>query len=311
MTMTVPPEGGLTFLDAPSAPDLQALSARFAILGAPWGVPYGMRGIAGGNSDAPRAVRARSHRHGSFAGHHDFDLDAPLFSAAGAGLVDCGDVAGDHRDIAANGRRVTEAVRLIAGRKALPIVIGGDDSVPALVAAGLDGRGPLHVVQVDAHLDFRDEVNGERHGYSSPMRRVSEMAWVERIIHVGQRGIGSARPGDVADSLAAGNRIVTARKVARDGIGAALAHVPEGARVFISFDCDGLDPSVMPGTGSPLPGGLGFYDAVDLFTGLARRGDIAGVAFAEHNPSLDVNAITSLGITRLIVNLIGTILKRD
>ncbi|MFX7731807.1 arginase family protein, partial [Acinetobacter baumannii] len=83
---------------------------------------------------------------------------------------------------------MTEAVRLIASRDALPIVIGGDDSVPALVAAGLDGRGPLHVVQVDAHLDFRDEVNGERHGYSSPMRRMSEMPWVERIIHVGQRG---------------------------------------------------------------------------------------------------------------------------
>lgn len=65
----------------------------------------------------------------------------------------------------------------------------------------------------------------------------------------------------------------------------------------------------MPGTSAPLPGGLLFEEAADLLTGLARRGRVAGISFAEHYPSLDVNGITALGIVRLIVNLIG-VMKR-
>ena len=63
----------------------------------------------------------------------------------------------------------------------------------------------------------------------------------------------------------------------------------------------------MPGTSAPLPGGLAFDEAADLITGLARRGELAGISFAEHYPSLDMNGITALAITRLIVNLIGAI----
>jgi agmatinase len=72
-------------------------------------------------------------------------------------------------------------------------------------------------MQIDVHMDLRDEVGGVRDGYSSPMRRASEMPWVERIVHVATRGLGSARPRDVEDTLAAGNLIVTAREVRAKG----------------------------------------------------------------------------------------------
>ena len=92
----------------------------------------------------------------------------------------------------------------------MPILLGGDDSVAEPFVAGWRDHGPVTVVQLDAHLDFRDEVDGESHGYSSPMRRASEMSWVRRIVHIGQRSVGSARPADVQDSVEAGNVIVRA-----------------------------------------------------------------------------------------------------
>ena len=289
---------------------LDALDKRFAVLGIPHGVPYSVRNLAPSVSDAPRAIRERSARYGRMLGHHDFDLGRPL--AAGPGelqLADCGDVPADARDIAGNARRATAAVRQVLDAGALPIVLGGDDSTTALALRAFEGRGPLHILQIDAHIDYRDEVEGIRDGYSSPMRRAAEMPWVKRIVHCGIRGVGSARPGDVRDTLARGNAIVTARELRRAGVERVLAEFPPGERYYVAFDCDGVDPSVMPGTSAPLPGGLSFHEAADLLTGLARRGEVAGINFAEHYPSLDVNGITALAIARLIVNLLGAIME--
>jgi agmatinase len=222
-------------------------------------------------------------------------------------LADCGDVPADPYDLGGGAARATAAVRRIIECGAMPIVLGGDDSTTTLALRAFEGHGPLHVLQIDAHLDYRDEVDGIRDGYSSPMRRAAEMPWVARIVHCGQRGLGSARPSDLQDSLARGNAVITARELRAQGVGRVLAEFPPGERYYIAFDCDGMDPSVMPGTSAPLPGGIQFYEAADLLTGLAQRGRVAGINFAEHYPSLDVNGITALAIVRLIVNLIGSI----
>lgn len=300
--------GGATFLSAPFA-EISALAARFAVLGISHGVPYTVRNIAPSVADAPRAIRERSARFGRMLGHHDFDLDGALAERGELALADCGDVPADPRDLIGSAARATQAVRGILAAGALPIVLGGDDSTTALALRAFDGHGPLHILQIDAHIDYRDEVDGVRDGYSSPMRRASEMPWVKRIMHCGARGVGSARPDDVRDTLARGNAIFTARDVKRDGIERVLAEFPPGERYYVAFDCDGMDPSVMPGTSAPLPGGLDFYEAADLLTGLAQRGSVVGINFAEHYPSLDVNGITALAIVRLIVDLIGTIQK--
>lgn len=298
------PEGE-SFLGTPVQNDLGALSADVAVLGIPFGVPYDMRGVASDASNAPAAVRARSARFGGFLDHHDFDLDGELLGDAPLRIADCGDVPADPRDLAGNAERATAAVRCVLENGAVPIVLGGDDSVPVLVLRAFADHGPVHVVQIDAHLDFRDEVRGVRDGYSSPMRRASELPWVERIVHVGLRGVGSARPADVADSLAAGNVLVKAGDIHEHGVGAVLRHVPAGAPCFVTLDCDGLDPSVMPGTSAPLPGGLTFDEAAGLLRGLAARCRVAGMDVVEHHPSLDVNGLTGLAITRLLANLIG------
>lgn len=304
------PTGGATFLSAPFA-EIDRLAARFAVLGIPYGVPYTVRNLAPSVADAPRAIRERSARFGRMLGHHDFDLGGALAELDDLAIADCGDVPADPRDLPGSAARATEAVRRVLAAGAAPIVLGGDDSTTALALRAFEGHGPLHILQIDAHIDYRDEVDGIRDGYSSPMRRAAEMPWVSRIVHCGARGVGSARPDDVRATLARGNAIITARDVRRAGVDRVLAEFPPGANYYVAFDCDGMDPSVMPGTSAPLPGGLAFDDAVDLMTGLARRGRVVGINFAEHYPSLDSNGITALAIVRLIVNLIGTVLRQQ
>jgi len=306
--LTLPPPGA-TFLSAPHAA-IERAAARFAVLGIPCGMPYAARNVAPSVADAPRAIRERSARFGRMLGHHDFDLGGALVAAGDLGLVDCGDVPADPRDLARSAARATEAVRGVLAAGAMPIVLGGDDSTTALALRGFEGHGPLHILQIDAHIDYRDEVDGIRDGFSSPMRRAAEMPWVERIVHCGARGVGSARPADVEATLARGNAIITAREVRSAGVARVLDEFPPGANYYVAFDCDGMDPAVMPGTSAPLPGGLAFYEAADLLTGLARRGRVVGINFAEHYPSLDANGITALAIARLIVILIGAIRRR-
>jgi agmatinase len=294
------------FLAVPVVP-IDTVHARFAVLGIPHGVPYATRNVGASVASAPQAIRERSARFGRMLAHHDFDLGRPLAAHGSLPLVDCGDVESDPFDLRASAARATDAVRTVLAAGAMPIVLGGDDSVTALALAAFDAHGPLSVLQIDAHIDYRDEVNGIRDGYSSPMRRAAEMPWVRRIVHCGARGVGSARPADVRDTLARGNAIVTARELRARGVERVLGEFPPGGRYYIAFDCDGVDPAVMPGTSAPLPGGLSYDEAADLLVGLARRGTVAGISFAEYYPSLDLNGITALAIARLILVLVATI----
>lgn len=290
---TSEPECG--FLSLPVETDLDRIDAEVAFLGVPHGWAYPDIGATAGCADAPSAVRRRSLRLARFIGHWDFDLDAPMELPQ---AVDAGDVPGDPLDGPGNARRTAAAVRTLLDRGAVPVCIGGDDSVPIPILRAFDGRGPLTVVQVDAHLDYRDEVDGVREGYSSPMRRASEMGHVERIVHVGLRGIGSARASDVDASRDAGNLLVTARQLRERGVPWLLDQLPAGARLFLSFDCDGLDPSVFPAVSALAPGGLTYDEAVDLVRGIGPR--LVGAAFTEFVPSRDVNEVSALVASRLI-----------
>jgi agmatinase len=294
------PDAG--FLGVPVETDLTQLDADVAILGVPHGWPYPRPGATAGCADAPAAVRRRSQRLARFVDHWDFDLDGPMRVPR---MVDVGDVPGDPTDGPGNSRRTTDAVAAILERGAVPICIGGDDSVPIPILRAYEGGGPITVVQVDAHLDFRDEVDGVREGYSSPMRRASEMAHVERIIQVGLRGVGSARASDVDDARAAGNLLVTARELRERGVPWLLEQLPADASVFVSFDCDGLDPSVFPAVSAAAPGGLSYVEASDLLAGVAPH--VIGAAFTEFVPELDQNELSGLVLARLIAGLAASV----
>jgi agmatinase len=170
---------------------------------------------------------------------------------------------------------------------AVPIVLGGDDSVPIPFAAGFEGRGPLTVVQIDAHVDWGDDIRGEPLGYGSPMRRLAEMPHVASMVQVGVRGLGSGGAWQIDDAREWGSRIVTAYDLLRGGIAAAIAQVPAGGRYLVSIDCDGIDPAAFPAVAMPTPGGLRYEEVVLLLHALAEKGEIAGLVLAEYVPARD------------------------
>jgi agmatinase len=299
-----------TFLGVPPV-RIDALApgqADVAILGIPFGVPYPAPGLTAGCADAPAALRARSQRLARFADHHDFDLGEPMLVGSPLlRIVDAGDVAGSPEDGAGNAARAEAAVRAVLEAGAVPIVLGGDDSVPIPTLRAYAERGPLTVVQVDAHLDFRDEVAGVRDGYSSAMRRASEMGHVDRSVQVGLRGVGSARTSDVADAQAAGNLLVTARELRERGVPWLLEQLPRGGSVFVDFDTDGLDPSVASAVSGVSPGGLSYDEAGDLLAGVAARCHVAGAAFTELVPARDPDEVSALVVVRLVMRLLAGI----
>ena len=299
-----------TFLGLPAMrlEELEQGAADVAILGIPFGVPYPSPGLTAGCADAPAAIRARSQRLAQFADHHDFELDGPMLIGSPAlRIVDAGDVPGSAEDGPANAAGAESAVRALLAAGAVPLVMGGDDSVPIPVLRAYADRAPLTVLQIDAHLDFRDEVAGVRDGYSSTMRRASEMDHVERIVQVGLRGVGSARTSDVVEARAAGNLLITARQLRERGVAGLLDQLRSDASVFVVFDLDGFDPAVAPAVSGLSPGGLSYDEATDLLAGVAARCQVAGATFTELVPALDPNGISALVVVRMMMRLLAGI----
>lgn len=296
-----------TFMGLPGCASVHEVEAEIALLGVPGATPYPSVGAY--CADAPAAIRAAIAGYATTLAHHDFDLEGPLLGSNGARAVDCGDLPFDPADPAGNRTRIRAAVAALLDRGAVPVVIGGDDSVPIPVLQAYAGRGPFTILQIDAHIDWRDEVGGERFGLSSTMRRASEMAHIGELIQVGQRAVGSARPGDIADAKAAGVAFVPARAVHEDGIAPVLDLIPPGAEVIVAFDCDGLDPSIMPAVIGPAPGGLTFWQAIGLLHGLAGRARIAGFNLVEFMPARDQGGAGALVAARILANAVGLLAR--
>lgn len=259
---------------------------------------------------APGAIRAASQDDAALVGHWDFDLGGPLFDGGPISCIDAGDVPTILHDNEGNRARIEAKTREVLALKAVSILIGGDDSVPIPFLAGFADAGPVWILQIDAHIDWRDERYGERHGFSNPMRRISEMAHVAGMVQVGMRGVGSARRDEVEAAQRYGSRLVTAREVHAEGVDAALRHIPESARVVVTLDCDGLDPGIMPGVAAPSPGGLTYTQAIDLIAGVGRRARIAGFDLVELYPPADIDVLSALTAARLLVNAIGAIVRQ-
>ena len=286
-----------------------------AVFGASEATPYDPA-EASHSALAPGAVRTASKALAGQLKQHDFDLGGALIAGdrpIEALGVDLADVKTRPREPAGNCERITAATTRILSAGAVPLLLGGDDSVPIPFLAGFEEHcreaGPVTVVQVDAHVDWADEIRGEANGYGSPMRRVAAMPWVTGMLQVGIRGLGSGEAWQHDDAREWGSRIVTSREWHRAGAGAVLDTLPSGGRFVLCIDCDGIDPAVFPAVAMPTPGGLTYEDMLDLLHGLAARGTIAGLVLAEYVPERDDSlrssallaarlALTALGLMR-------------
>ncbi|MBL8705157.1 MAG: arginase family protein [Rhodospirillales bacterium] len=296
-----------TFCGVPYCADPATLDADVAVIGAPHGTPDAP-GMPSHAANGAGAVRKALSWFSVGREQLDFDTGEPVFG--GAKVVDLGDVPGDLMDGAVNRQRITAATKAILDRGAVPLLLGGDDSTPIPLIAAYEGRGPLTVVQVDAHIDWRNERDGVTHGYSSTMRRASEMPWVRHMVQIGARGPGSARIGEFNDAKAWGSKFFTARDVHVHGLKPAIEAVPQGGDIILAIDVDGIDPSVVPGVILPAFGGLTYQQMLDVIHGVAARGRIVGVDFVEFVPERDPTGAGAQAIARLASNAITAVARQ-
>ncbi|MEM7131141.1 MAG: arginase family protein [Chloroflexota bacterium] len=294
-------EGG--FLGIPSADIGVVGDAKIVILGVPTATPYPSVGAY--CAEAPDTIRNAMGWPG-ILGHHDFDLGGPILPE-GVGAMDWGNLRYGE-DAAFNRQQVSATVKSILNGDAVPLVLGGDDSVVTPVLQAYAEHGPITILQIDAHIDWRDNVNGEQWGLSSTMRRASEMPWVEQIVLVGARSIGSARTADYQHALSTGATFFPMREFRRQGIGSVLDAIPAEANLFITLDVDGLDPTIMPSVIGPAPGGLTYWDFVELVTGAAEKSrSIVGFDIVELLPDADIDGQGARLAARIVATMIGVI----
>ncbi|RLC00936.1 MAG: arginase [Deltaproteobacteria bacterium] len=298
-----------TFFDFPLVTNLHSLDADIAILGIPYGMPYEPSAMANDQSRAPDAIRqATSLSDIKYAKtHFDWDIGGSLLNGRDIKIVDCGNVTADMTDHKAHYRRAEQVTRKIFGTNTILITLGGDHGISIPVMRALEVyETPITLVHVDAHLDWRHEVNGETEGYSSPIRRASQMPWIDKIVQIGMRGIGSARTGEVQDALAYGSDIISAYDMHDVGMDAVLDRIPGDGPYYLTIDADGIDPAIMPAVIAQTPGGLTWVQIRKLIHGLVKKGRVLGMDLVEIAPKYDIGNISMIHAERLICNFIGS-----
>lgn len=301
--LDLPFTGITSFCKLPICEDLSQLEADVAIIGAPFDLGTQYRS---GARLGPRGIRNASAIY-SLPGitYYDHEFDTVFLEDVTA--VDCGDVDMVHMRPDVCLANIEQSIRHILTRGALPVTLGGDHSVPIPIMRAFDSRGPVFVIQLDAHLDYVNERYGVREGHGNVMRRISEMPHVSGIAQIGVRGSGSSGPDDFLAARRKGNVIIGPRELRRIGVEEVLARVPQAPRYYVTIDVDVFDPALAPGTGFLSPGGLDYYEVTDVLRGIARKGDVVGFDFVEVAPMYDPTELTAQLAARIILDFLGVI----
>lgn len=290
--------------------DLDQLDADIAFLGIPYGAAYDQFAVSSEQSKFPDAMRKATDRIVRGLDHYDFDIGGTLLDNKPIKMVDCGNVAGHPADPTVHQKNAELAVRKILKAGAMPIVMGGDHSTPIPIFKALEELGkPITLIQVDAHLDWRMEINGVDEGLSSPIRRASEMDHFGDIFQIGLRASGSGRTEEYEAALAYGANLITAEEVHNVGMQAILDRIPDGGNYYLTVDADGMDPSLMPAVLGPAFGGLLYPQMLTLIRGLVKKGNVVGMDVVEIAPDRDHNRRTLIAAGRFYFNMIGAAVR--
>ncbi len=304
--LNLPFVGICTFGKWPYQADWSRLDADVAVLGAPF--DFGTQWRAGARQ-GPRGIREASTLFAfGHAGAYDHEDDITYLPEGRFRLVDIGDADIVHTDTMQSHANIEEGVRAILDAGALPVVLGGDHSVNIACINAFDGQDEIHVVQIDAHLDFVDERHGVRYGHGNPMRRAAEKSYVTGLTQIGIRNVSSTAREGYDDAREMGSDILSVRQFRKIGVAGVLARIPTGRRYYVTLGIDAFDPSIAPGTGTPSHGGFLYYEVLELLDGLAKRGPIVGMDLVEVAPDYDPTGSTTTLAAQILMNAIGRIL---
>ena len=304
--LNLPFVGISTFGKSPLCLDWDKIDADVAVVGAPF--DFGTQWRSGARF-GPRSIREASTLF-SFGHAGAYDHEDDVTYLADVRMVDIGDADIVHTDTVNSHANIEHAVRKILSAGALPVVLGGDHSINIPCVAAFSDQEPVHIVQIDAHLDFVDVRHGVRFGHGNPMRRAAEKDHVTGLTQLGIRNVSSTAREGYEDARRMGSDILSVRQVRKLGVDSVLERIPAGKRYYVTIDIDGFDPSIAPGTGTPSHGGFLYYEVLELLAGLAKRGPVVGIDLVEVSPDYDHTGTTAILAAQVLLNFIGRIMHQ-
>ena len=304
--LNLPFVGICTFGKYPYLEDWDNINADVAVMGAPF--DFGSQFRSGARM-GPRGIREAStlfsFGHG---GAYDHEDDITYLPSDSTKIVDIGDADIIHTDTIKSHENIKFGVKKIIEAKAIPVILGGDHSINIPCIDAFEDQESIHVIQIDAHLDFVDERHGVRYGHGNPMRRASEKSYVSGMTQIGIRNVSSTAKEGYIDARAKGSKIFSVRHLREMGIDKILEQIPKDKRYYITIDIDALDPSIASGTGTPSHGGFYYYEILELLDGIIKQGKVVGLDLVEVAPDYDLTNSTATLAAQLLMNTIGRIL---
>ena len=279
-------------------------NARAAIYTAPYegAVSYGE-----GASRGPSAILEASCQVELF--DHEIELTAADFGIASVDLSVVHTPFETFDDVVAHVDATLP--RLLADGK-FPVLLGGDHSVvPPTIRHYLEHYPDLGIFHFDAHADLRDSYEGNPDSHACAIRRVLDHP-VKRVVSVGIRNLSRDEwdflKGEDRVTIVWGGARMKSAAEWRAEIVAAIESLPR--HVLVTFDVDGLDPSVVPGTGTPEPGGLSWQQALWALEQLFNRRDVVGADLNELAP-IHGQQVSEFAVAKLLYRLIGLRVRAD
>lgn len=299
-----------SFFGAPICQDLDTLDAQVALIAMPFdqgttnrpGARFGPNGVR--DAMVYRYVNTRREGGRDVAPGY-FDIDAAATLLEGVTMADCGDINVAPANVELGFDRLTRTVRRVLEKGAFPVVVGGDHAITFPSVRGFDRYESLDIVHFDAHMDFSHAYQGSvYYAHGNPIRRCSELPFVNNITSVGLR---SVREEPYRDALQRGVTLVSTRGFRERGPRGVAQQVPEGGNIYVTIDIDVLDPVQAPGTGTPAVGGLFYQELSEVVRLLPTRGRIVGLDVVEVAPGYDHAENTTRVAAQLIIDLLGVL----
>ena len=302
--LNLPFVGVSTFAKRELVTDWSQINADVAVLGAPF--DFGTQWRAGARF-GPRGIRDASTLFSfGHSGAYDHEDDV-TYLTEDVKIVDIGDADIIHTDTIKSHKNIEKGVRSILKAGALPVVLGGDHSVNIPCVNAFSNSGPIHILQIDAHLDFVDERHGVKYGHGNPMRRAAEKNYVTGLTQVGIRNVSSTSKEGYEDAKAMNSDILSVRQTQKIGPKNLVGRIPKDANVYVTIDIDAFCPSIAPGTGTPSHGGFLYYEVLEILQHLSKQNKVVGIDLVEVAPDYDHSGSTTILAAQILLNFLGFI----
>ena len=260
--------------------------SKIVILGCPYD---GSASFRPGARFGPSAIRRASWGIETFSPYFERDLSQLL-------VHDMGDLELPLGEKKLSLTLIRKALRMILFEKKFPILLGGDHLITLPVVEEILQVYPrLHLLQIDAHTDLREDYLGETHSHCTVMKRVVNRLGERRLFQVGIRS-GTEEEFKLAKRL---KSIVSSDRPSLRSLVRRLRNQP----VYISLDLDVIDPSLLPGVGAPEPGGLTFQEFISLLKKLQTL-HVIGFDMVELTPDYDPTQVSSITASVLLREMI-------